>query len=134
MVMHTSLSLYNLIRDELSQYGQSHPMVPQHLGATGITVHRGDHNAAMLKSNCHNSQIKSFSDCLATLISLNPTAHGKKKKKEKRRRSGYRYYSSPAPSGGLRVADEGTRDDRDSQALQDQVQRVSISSLDRSAL
>jgi hypothetical protein len=42
-------------------------------------------------------------------------------------------YSSPASLGGLRAADGGTREDKDSEAQRVRVQRVSISSHDRSA-
>jgi hypothetical protein len=43
-------------------------------------------------------------------------------------------YSSLASSGGLRAADGGTREDKDSEAQRVWVQRVSISSHDRSTL
>jgi hypothetical protein len=73
----------------------------------------------------------------ATLINLNPTSHKKgtkQKKRERKRHSSYHHYSSSAPSGGLRVADGGTLDDKDSEARRVQAQRVSISSFIRSAL
>jgi hypothetical protein len=58
----------NLIRDQVPGYGQSRPTVPQHSGATRITIHRGGDHTAIFKSNCCYDQIKSFSDCFTTLI------------------------------------------------------------------
>jgi hypothetical protein len=55
-------------------------------------------------------------------------------KKKEKKCPGYRHYSSLAPSGGLRVANGGMCDDRDSEARWVWVQIVFILSLDRSAL
>jgi hypothetical protein len=57
--------------------------------------------------------------------------HGKKNEK---RCPGYQHYSSSTPSGGLRAADDGTLDDRDSEVRWVHVQRTSISLRIRSAL
>jgi hypothetical protein len=67
------------------------------------------------------------------LISLNPTAHGKRKKGgEKTLR--ILALLLPGVVERITVVDRGTRDNGDSEARWVRVQRVSISSLDRSAL
>jgi hypothetical protein len=69
-------------------------------------------------------QIKSFSDCITTLINLNLRGPQEKNvyiyagtQKKERRGPGYRHYSSRTPSGGLWVADRRTHDNSDPESF-----------------